>query len=121
MGQNTIEDTWVPVSAELSGQPFPEEILGTMQLSIDRNDYFVNAGGVLDRGVIFIDSEKVPMTMDIIGTEGPNRGRTFLAIYKIENGQLIICYDLEGRRRPEEFRSKPQSQIFLMRYRRVRA
>ena len=117
---NQIEDTWIPVSAELNGQPFPAEILRTMQLSIDKRDYIVNVGGVLDWGIIIVDPEKVPMTMYIIGTEGPNKRKTFLAIYKIADGHLVICYDLDGRNRPTEFRSKPHSQIFLVEYRRVR-
>jgi uncharacterized protein (TIGR03067 family) len=117
--QNPIEGIWVPISAELNGRPFPDEILKTIQLSIKGNDYVVNVGGVVDHGYIILDTTKIPMTMDIVGTEGPNKGKTIPAIYKVENRLLIICYDLDGHNRPVEFKSKPQSQLFLATYKAV--
>jgi uncharacterized protein (TIGR03067 family) len=57
--------------------------------------------------------------MDILGTEGPNKGKTFLAIYELTGDSLKICYDLEGKTRPTEFRTNPGTQLFLVLYKRV--
>ena len=45
--------------------------------------------------------------MTITGTEGPNHGRTFPAIYELKGDTLRICYDLSGAKRPTEFKSIP--------------
>jgi uncharacterized protein (TIGR03067 family) len=56
--------------------------------------------------------------MDIQGTEGPNKGRKIPAIYEVSDGTLRICYDLSGKARPKEFKSEPNTQLFLVEYKR---
>ena len=56
--------------------------------------------------------------MDIKGTEGPNKGKTFLAIYELKDDKLTICYDLSGEARPTEFKTKPDTKLFLVTYER---
>ena len=34
--------------------------------------------------------------MDITGTNGPNKGKTFLVIYELKGDELRVCYDLSG-------------------------
>ncbi len=51
--------------------------------------------------------------MDIYGKEGVNTGKHFTAIYKIENGQLTICYNLLGNIYPEAFETKGKPMYFL--------
>ena len=47
-----------------------------------------------------------PKAMDITGTEGPNVGRTILAIYERNGDVLRVCYDLAGKTRPTEFETE---------------
>ena len=56
--------------------------------------------------------------MDVIGTDGPNKGKTFLAIYELEGDMLRICYDLAGKTRPTAFATEQGTKLFLVRYRR---
>jgi hypothetical protein len=51
--------------------------------------------------------------MDIYGKEGVNAGKHFTAIYKIENGQLTICYNLSGDGYPEAFETNTKPTLFL--------
>jgi uncharacterized protein (TIGR03067 family) len=113
-----IQGTWLPVTAELSGQPFPDEIRKSMKLVVKEHDYLVTVGSQPDAGTWKIDTGKMPKTMDITGTKGPNKGKTFLAIYELKGDTLRVCYDLSGKSRPSEFKTKPMTQLFLVLYER---
>ena len=56
--------------------------------------------------------------MDITGTDGPNKGETILAIYERDGDALRVCYDLSGKSRPTEFKTKAGTQLFLVTYKR---
>ncbi len=58
------------------------------------------------------------MALDVIGTEGPNKGKTIPAIFDLAGDTLKICYDLSGQARPTEFKSSPGTQQFLATYQR---
>ncbi len=113
-----LAGTWIPVEAELGGQPFPEAILRVMKLTLGEGRYVVNVGEQVDKGTFEVGTGTQPHAMDITGTEGPNRGKTILAIYELSGDNLRICYELAGTERPGEFETKLGSQRFLIRYRR---
>jgi len=74
-----------------------------------------------DEGKIKSDAAKKPKTMDIMGTKGPNMGKTFLTIYELNGDTLRLCYDLSGKGRPTEFKTTPGSQLFLVTYKREKS
>lgn len=113
-----IEGTWIPVVAEMAGQPFPDAILKTMKLAMREGTYTVHVGEKVDRGTIKLDPAANPAAIDITGTEGPNQGTTFLAIYELSGDSLRICYDLAGAARPTAFATAPDTKQFLVTFRR---
>jgi uncharacterized protein (TIGR03067 family) len=113
-----MEGTWKPLSAELAGKPWAKEILDSMKLTMKDGQYTVLVGEQSDEGTVKRDPSKSPSTMDIEGTKGPNKGKTFLTIYELKGDQLRICYDLSGKSRPTEFATKPKTKLFLVTYRR---
>jgi uncharacterized protein (TIGR03067 family) len=115
---DSLDGTWLPVTAEIGGTPFPEEVRKIITLKIKANEYRVTVGDVLDRGTIQVDATKSPKSMDLKGVEGPNKDRTIPAIYELQGDSLQICYDLSGQRRPTEFKSTAGTQQFLVRYQR---
>jgi uncharacterized protein (TIGR03067 family) len=56
--------------------------------------------------------------MTITGTDGPNKGKTFLAIYERDGDTLKVCYDLSGKAHPTEFKTAQGTQLFLVTYKR---
>jgi len=76
-------------------------------------------GKVKDEGTVKIDGTKKPKTMDIVGTEGPNKGKTILSIFEFDGDKLKVCYDLGGKNRPEEFATKDGGLQFLVTYQRA--
>lgn len=80
--------------------------------------YTVTAGPSVDRGTVKLTASAKPKQMDFTGTEGPNKGKTILASYEQDGDTLKVCYDLGGKERPTEFKSKEGSQLFLVTYKR---
>ncbi len=114
----TLDGTWRPSAAELAGKAFPEEVRASIKLVIKGDQYTVTVGEQLDRGTCKLDPSAKPKSLDITGTDGPNKGKTILAIYERDGDALRVCYDLSGKGRPREFLSKPGSQLFLVTYKR---
>jgi len=115
-GLAVLQGSWLPVSAELSGRPFPEEVRKTISLAISGDSYLVMVGKGVDRGSLHADPSTTPRSLDITGVEGPNKGKTFHAIYDREGDTVRICYDLSGAGRPVAFETKPGTQLFLVTY-----
>lgn len=114
----TIEGTWLASAAELGGKMFPDEVRKSIKLVIKDGKYTVTAGKGPDQGTLKLKPAAMPKEMDIVGTDGPNNGRTILAIYEQDGDTLRICYDLSGKSRPTEFRSKEGTRLFLVTYKR---
>jgi uncharacterized protein (TIGR03067 family) len=118
MHDDTIEGTWLAVSGELGGKAFPDALLRTLKLVVAGDAYTVTVGHAVDRGTLALDATPSPKRLDVHGTEGPNRGKTLLAIYERSGDLLRICYDLTGRSRPTEFDTIEGAPTFLVTYRR---
>jgi uncharacterized protein (TIGR03067 family) len=113
---DTMQGTWVAATAELGGKMFPDEIRKTIKLEVKGDKYTVTVGKVADYGTVKLNPSAKPKTIDITGTEGPNKGRTFLAIYERKGDTLRVCYDLSGKNRPKEFKTEEGTQLFLVEY-----
>jgi uncharacterized protein (TIGR03067 family) len=113
-----VQGDWKPAKAELAGQPMTEVVLKSISLKLDHGKYEVFVGGAPDRGTYTLDSTTKPKSMTITGTEGPNHGRTFPAIYELKGDTLRICYDLSGAKRPTEFKSIAGTRLYLVTYNR---
>ena len=96
----------------------PETVIKSISLKLDNGKYEVFVGEHPDRGTYTIDSSSKPKGMTIMGTEGPNQGKTFPAIYELSGDTLRICYDLSGAKRPTEFKSVAGTKLYLVTYHR---
>ena len=113
-----IQGNWKPATAELAGQPLSDAVLKIISLKLENGRYEVVAGNLPDKGTYTIDSTTKPKRMTVTGTEGPNNGKTFPAIYELKGDTLRICYDLSGAKRPTEFKSIAGTQLYLVTYNR---
>ena len=113
-----VQGNWKPVKAELAGQPMTDAVLKSISLKLDNGKYEVFVGEEPDRGTYTLDSTAKPKSMTIMGTDGPNHGKTFPAIYELKGDTLRICYDLSGVQRPTEFKSVAGTQLYLVTYNR---
>jgi uncharacterized protein (TIGR03067 family) len=115
---DTLQGTWLPLTAELGGKMFPDEVRKTIKLVVKGQKYTVTVGKQVDQGTVKLNPKAKPKEMDIIGTSGPNKGKTILAVYERDGDTLRICYDLSGKNRPTEFRTTEGTPLFLVTYKR---
>jgi len=111
--QSKINGTWVPVKLEMGGQLLPPGSFEKQKLIINDSAYTFIAESV-DKGVVTYKDDK----LDIYGRDGVNKGKHFTAIYKFENEQLIICYNLAGDVYPATYETKDKPMYFLATFKR---
>ncbi|HEY8927562.1 MAG TPA: TIGR03067 domain-containing protein [Mucilaginibacter sp.] len=104
-----LNGTWLPYKQEMGGKQWPAAIVEKQKLIIADSAYTVIAESV-DKGVVKYAGDN---KMDIYGRDGVNKGRHFTAIYKLENGELWICYNLKGDSYPEAFETTGKPLYFL--------
>ncbi|MBV9989642.1 MAG: TIGR03067 domain-containing protein [Chitinophagaceae bacterium] len=105
---NELDGTWLPIKQEFSGTALPPASFEKESLVISNSTYVFTAESV-DKG----EARYADGKMDIYGKEGVNAGKHFTAIYKLEDGQLYICYNLKGDAYPESFDTKGKPLHFL--------
>jgi uncharacterized protein (TIGR03067 family) len=103
-----LNGVWKPIKQEIGGKELPLSLFKNQKLTLIDSSYTLVAESI-DKGVVKYNGGK----MDIYGKEGVNSGKHFTAIYKIENEQLIICYNLLGDSYPTEFETKSKPTLFL--------
>lgn len=108
MQSTALNGTWLPVKQEIGGKELPAVVYQKQQLVIADTTYTLTAESV-DKGVLHYANGQ----MDIYGKEGVNTGKHFPAIYKLENEQLTICYNLAGTGYPAGYDTKAGPALFL--------
>jgi uncharacterized protein (TIGR03067 family) len=115
-----VEGTWQLVEGEVGGKAFPPAVTKGIKLELSPGKYVVTAESK-DEGTVKYLPDTSPKAMEITGTAGPNKGKTFPAIYELKGDTLTICYDLSGKARPTEFTSKTGTLLFLAKYTKVKS
>ena len=117
----TQEGVWKPIAAVLGGARLPEPALKAITLKITGANYEVTVDGEKepDKGTCTLDTSTTPKRMTIKSIDGPNRGKTFLAIYEMKDAESMrVCYDLSGKDFPKEVKAPKDTQLYLVGYRR---
>lgn len=109
-----IEGTWIAVSLEMGGQQMPQEGLKDTTLVLKDGRYTAQD----NQGTYKINPAQKPKAMDLTATNGPNQGKTIPAIYQLTADTFRICFDLEGKARPTEFKTAPDNGHILASYKR---
>lgn len=117
--EKMLDGTWQLVEGEIAGMKFPPEVAKGIKLTISGGRYVVTAESK-DEGTVKYFPDASPKAMEVTGTAGPNKGKTFQAIYQVTGNTLTVCYDLSGKARPTEFKSKPGTQLFLATYKKAK-
>jgi uncharacterized protein (TIGR03067 family) len=119
--QRGIEGAWVPVAANVAGRELVINDLRVKYLVLDAGGYSIvdRTNQIVDSGEYLVDDAASPQTMDIVGREGPNAGRTMLAIYQLDADRLTVCYDLDGKERPRDMQPRDDKLLLSITYTRA--
>lgn len=113
---NELAGDWKCISAVNDGKQVAEATVNALALVVTKEGGYKTTLGdqVLFDSTCKIDDKKKPKHIDMIGTEGENKGKAALGIYKFVEGELTICYTMPGKDRPAKFQSKPDSGVTLV-------
>jgi len=116
-----FQGTWTFESSESGGKELPADELKGFILTFEGDKHTLKKGDeVVQVGTQKLDPSKSPKTIDVTMTEGPNKGTVMLGIYEIDGDTLKVCFDLQGKKRPTEFKSAPGSENFVNVHKRVK-
>lgn len=89
------------------------------ELQIAGTQYRSGVPPLSDRGKIILFGDELAgqaTRMDVLGEDGPNKGKRYLAIYRFNGPELEICYDLSEKERPGDFVSREGTKLFRVTY-----
>jgi uncharacterized protein (TIGR03067 family) len=108
-----LEGVWTPIAMEIGGTKMDAAVFKESKMTLSAGTYSVVMNQTVDQGTFQIDTSKKPFTLDLTGTKGPNKDKTFPAIYDFDGEFLRICYDLSGKTRPTEFKATQENGFLL--------
>jgi uncharacterized protein (TIGR03067 family) len=116
-----LEGTWAPIAASVSGKELIVAELRVKYLILDGHDYNIvdRSNQVVDRGEYLVNDSARPWTIDIVGRDGPNAGRSMLAIFELMGDRLTVCYNLESGTRPDDLQAEAGQMMLSITYERA--
>ena len=102
-GIEKLQGVWNIVSLEIDGRTMPASMLGGARIEI-QGDHFTSIGmGATYEGKIEIDATRIPRTLNMNFTAGPEKGNTSLGIYELDEDTWRLCITTRGADRPTTF------------------
>lgn len=115
--RSEMAGTWQPVSFSVDGRDGAGGDPRNSALSISREGKVTfTHDGKNCVAATKLDPSRDPSWIDFTYTEGADKGKASLGIYRIENGLLTICYAPNGDSRPTDFASEPGTKRTLASY-----
>lgn len=111
-----LDGVWQVERATIAGKPLA---LPGFVLTISGNRYEVGGPQPNDRGSLVLFGDELAgeaRRMDVLGESGPNKGKRYPAIYRMQGRGMDICYDLAEKERPTEFVSRDGSRTLCITY-----
>ena len=120
-GKIDLVGVWKCVSAVNNGKALSDETVKVLRLTVTKEGGYKTERGeeVLFDSTHKIDATKTPHEIDLIGTEGANKGKAAQGIFTLEGDTLTICYTMPGKERPKELASPPGSEATLVVWKRT--
>ncbi len=108
-----LEGTYKVTALEKGGKPAPKELADSLKVTIKGEEFLIKVGDEEKKAKFKVDSTKTPHTIDITPSDGPEKGKTFPGIFKIEKGEVTVVFTEKGDR-PKEFKSEGDTMLIKM-------
>ncbi|MDW8265371.1 MAG: TIGR03067 domain-containing protein [Gemmataceae bacterium] len=116
-----FEGDWTFESWQQSGEQLPEDLLKTASWTVKGDRYTFELAGDREEGTIKLDPSRKPAALELKITEGKDKGKTQVGIYKFDGDKIIICLAQPGEKeRPADFATTEDDDNILVVIRRVK-
>lgn len=109
-----LEGNWKMQSVEVDGVKLPADQVREMRLAFKDGKFTSYMGAQKQIGTIAVDPTKKPKTMDIVPSDGPDKGKTRATIYLLQGNTLKICGSELDKQRPADFETTDKTGVILM-------
>jgi uncharacterized protein (TIGR03067 family) len=110
-----LQGTWKVATFDVDGKPAPQADVKDARFQIKGDKYTFKSADYSEEGNLKLDPAKAPPTIDLNITEGEDKGKTQLGIYKIEGETFTACFTMAGNKeRPKELKSTAGSMHILV-------
>jgi uncharacterized protein (TIGR03067 family) len=108
-----LEGTYKVTALEKGGKPAPKELTDSLKVTIKGGEFMFKIGDDEKKAKIMVNSSKKPNTIDITPSDGPEKGKTFPGIFKMDKGEVTLVFTEKGDR-PKEFKSEGETMLVKM-------
>jgi uncharacterized protein (TIGR03067 family) len=122
-----LEGSWAIQALEVNGNKVPVEDFKSgkemeARLVIKGGDYLFHLGKDKVAFAHKMNPSATPKEIDLKVVGGPQKGKTYRGIYRLEKDTYTVCRNVEpGKDRPVEFVTKPGSGLMLIVWKRLKA
>ena len=121
----SLQGVWIAESMEVDGKPAPAKAVKRMRFTFKGDSVSVRGNHNDDSQEqcgYEIDAAKSPKHLDITPSKESNQKKPVLGIYDIKGDELKLClrHGNSSDGRPTEFSTKPESNLILMVFKRVK-
>ena len=110
-----LQGSWSIVSVEIDGQALAMDNLKGASLNIQGTRYSFQLQKTRLELSFKLDASKSPKTIDLEVVEGPEKGKVYHGIYKLEKDRYTICRTTEpGKERPTKFATQAKSGLMIV-------
>ncbi|HEY3790092.1 MAG TPA: TIGR03067 domain-containing protein [Urbifossiella sp.] len=107
-----LEGTYKAAALTRDGQEESAAVVNSISAKIAADELTFTIKDKTFPAKIKVNAKANPAAIDIAPTDGPEKGKTFLGIYKMEKGELLIAFAERGDR-PTAF--KGEEGVLLIR------
>jgi uncharacterized protein (TIGR03067 family) len=114
-----LQGEWVAVFHEVSGVPFTAGEFARVEMAI-KGDKWILKTANSNFYRISLNPTAAPKEIDRSCSDGPFAGKVFLGIYKLEEDMLTLCTNSGGKKRPQRFSTREDTEFKLYIFKRVK-
>lgn len=108
-----LEGTYKVTALEKGGKAADKQKAESLKIVIKGDDLVISVEGEEKKAKIKVDGTKTPATIDITPSDGPEKGKTFPGIVKLDKGEVTIAFTEKGDR-PKDFKSEGETLLLKM-------
>ena len=71
-------------------------------------------------GVMALDPNKRPKTIDVFPMDGPDKGKVQPGIYTFVGDDMVVVFTDPGKQRPAQFKTRPGTDEIYLSYQRIK-
>jgi len=110
-----LEGAWAIVSVEIEGNPLAMDKLKESRLTVHGKQYSFKLGDTHLEFTYRLNANRSPNAIDLIVATGPEKGKIYHGICKLEKDRYEICRTtLPGKARPTAFVTRPNSGLMIV-------